>query len=181
MAPGDYVLPGHVFRELRLAYLQTVARLVPEAMATLQALPPGDAAALHAWGARWRLGDPWVLEAARHHLETWRNDPAMAGRWWMVTTADWEPVPPAVIVAPWQEPRADVIARVAEVYDAAVAAASATPTPRKRHALRHLDWLVRYHVGGDTLEVIAAAAAAEPSPVSQAVHAMATLIGVRLS
>ena len=183
MAPGDYVLPGHGFGGLRLVYLRTVARLVPEAMVTLQAIPPGDDAALHAWGARWRLGDAWVLEAARDHLEIWRNDPALAGRWLRVTTTPWLPKPAAVMLEPWFETEAAFVARATAAYHAAAAAAGATPTPRKRpDSGRHLVWLVRYHVGNDTLATISAREPDVPTieSVGEAVRAMATLIGLRL-
>jgi hypothetical protein len=179
LAPGDYVLPGHVYVSLQMAFLQLVSKLVPDALTSLQALAPGDEAGLRVWAERWHLTDRWILDTARRHLVIWQESPEYAGRWLTVTTARWEPVPDAIIPEPWRETKAAFVARAEAAYEAAAAAAGATKTPHKQPtSARHLVWLVRHHVAGETLASIAAREPDGPSleAISQAITEMAALI-----
>jgi hypothetical protein len=62
--------------------LDVVARLAPDVLRELAAMPSSDPVAVQHWAIKWGIDAPWVLTVARNTLTLWAAWPAGRGRVW---------------------------------------------------------------------------------------------------
>jgi hypothetical protein len=173
-----------------MLFLQAVAQYVPEAVHALVEVrdisTDNDPEPLRVWAEHWGFTDDWLLQTARTHVELWRADPTLAGRWQMVSaTARWEPVfPPAPSWNPITESETAFRRRVGAYIAICKQMPGLMSTPTKA-SLASFEWLALHHVGRWTYTKIAAKySSPEGYPdmpaVSRAIHSTAALIGLTL-
>jgi len=158
----------------RRAFLKRASDLEPELLATLTSISPEDSYAISKWAERWRLTDPWCLALAKDTIRWHRTDPAAQG-WEFEGTSIFVghfafKIPPLRIKESFyhdptwrrrREFKEYVIGQVAERVDEycdqieADALKAGLKRVKRKNEASHFDWLVRYHIRGESFASIA--------------------------